>query len=106
VVNAEATDLTAVLAEQGITHADAIVSGLPWVAYRPSVPATLAAALVPSGVLTQFAYTWSRWAPPARAELAMLRQHFGQIDISPTIWLNLPPAVVYRARLPATAEPD
>ena len=105
VINADVADLTDVLTEHSITQADAVVSGLPWAAYRAPLPAMLAAALAPCGVLTQFAYTWSRWAPPARAELAMLRQHFAQVDISPTIWLNLPPAVVYRARRPITAQP-
>lgn len=35
----------------------------------------------------------------------MLRQHFTTVDISPTIWLNLPPAVVYRARSPLPTQP-
>jgi phosphatidylethanolamine/phosphatidyl-N-methylethanolamine N-methyltransferase len=80
------------------------VSGLPWAAYRGRFVADLAAALAPAGAFSQFVYAWARrWAPPARAELAALRRHFGVVPISGTIWRNLPPAVVYEARLPLVA---
>ena len=73
VVHAD-VDLVDVLAERNVADVDTVVSGLPWAAYREQLPAAVAAALAPTGVFTQFAYSWSRrWAPPARAELAMLR---------------------------------
>lgn len=104
VVHADAGSLAEVLAAYDITYADAVVSGLPWAAYRDGqLPAQVAATITPTGVLTQFTYAWSRrWAPPARAELAALRRHFARVVITPTIWRNLPPAVVYRAQLPVT----
>lgn len=103
VVHADVADLAGVLAEYDVAPADAVVSGLPWAAYQEELPAQVAAALTPAGVFTQFAYAWARrWAPPARAELAMLRRHFATVAISPTIWRNLPPAVVYRAGLTIT----
>ena len=73
VVHGEVADLPAILAEHDADAADAVVSGLPWAAYRGRLAVDLAGALAPSGVFTQFAYSWSRWAPPARAELAALR---------------------------------
>ena len=57
-------------------------------------------ALSPDGVFTQFGYTWTRWAPPARRRLADLRAHFADVVITPTVWRNLPPAVVYQAHRP------
>jgi phospholipid N-methyltransferase len=105
VVHADVADLVDVLAERNVADVDTVVSGLPWAAYREQLPAAVAAALAPTGVFTEFAYSWSRrWAPPARAELAMLRRHFAHVAVSPTIWRNLPPAVVYRARRPITAQ--
>jgi phospholipid N-methyltransferase len=105
VVLGDARELPALLAERGITAVDAVVSGLPWVAYSPGpdgrgLHAVITEALAPDGVFTQFAYTWTRWAPPARRQLADLRAHFGEVTISPAVWRNLPPAVVYRARTP------
>ena len=73
VVHGDVADLPAILAEHDADAADAVVSGLPWAAYRGRLAVDLAGALAPSGVFTQFAYSWSRWAPPARAELAALR---------------------------------
>lgn len=105
VVHADVHDLAALLADRGITQVDAVVSGLPWVAYAPgpdgrSLHALITDALAPTGVFTQFAYCWTRWAPPARRQLADLRAHFGEVVISPVVWRNVPPAVVYRARRP------
>jgi phosphatidylethanolamine/phosphatidyl-N-methylethanolamine N-methyltransferase len=105
VVLADARELPALLADRGITTVDAVVSGLPWVAYAPGpdgrgLHSVIVDALGPEGVFTQFGYTWTRWAPPARRQLADLRAHFADVVISPAVWRNLPPAVVYEARGP------
>lgn len=107
VVRADVTTLPAVLADRGISSVDAVVSGLPWVAYAPGpdgrgLHELITDALAPSGVFTQFAYSWTRWAPPARRQLADLREHFGEVVTSRTVWRNLPPAVVHQARQPLT----
>jgi len=99
VVRGDVADLAGILADRDVGPADAVVSGLPWVAYRGRFVAELTEVLAPTGVFSQFAYAWARrWAPPARAELAALRRHFAEVTISPTVWRNLPPAVVYYAR--------
>lgn len=106
VVRGDVRELATVLAERGVERVDAVVSGLPWVAYTPAPGGTalhtvIAQALAPTGVFTQFAYSWSRhWAPPARRQLADLRAHFAEVVISRTVWRNMPPAVVYQARQP------
>ncbi|MFC4950564.1 class I SAM-dependent methyltransferase [Pseudonocardia sp. GCM10023141] len=105
VVRGDVRELAAILADRGVTRVDAVVSGLPWVAYTPApggrpLHAVITDVLAPTGVFTQFAYTWSRWAPPARRQLGDLRAHFGDVVISPTVWRNMPPAVVYEARRP------
>lgn len=98
---ADARSLPALLAERGITRVDAVVSGLPWVAYAGgTLHRVIVDALAPTGVFTQFAYSATRWAPPARRQLADLRAHFAQVDTTPVVWRNLPPAVVHRARTP------
>jgi phospholipid N-methyltransferase len=105
VVVADAAALPELLAERGLGPVDAVVSGLPWAAYgtggqRSGLPGTVASALAPDGFLTQFAYTWSRWAAPARRQLAEFRECFAEVAVSAAVWRNLPPAVVYQARRP------
>jgi len=104
VAHGEAGRLPEILAARGIDRADVIVSGLPWFAYTAPGPRpladTLAAALTDDGVLTQFAYTWTRWAPPAVRLLAGLRARFEEVVTSRTVWSNVPPATVYYARRP------
>lgn len=104
VARGEAGRLPEILAGYGIDRVDVIVSGLPWFAYtaddrRPLVH-TLASVLTGEGVLTQFAYTWTRWAPPARRLLYGLRAGFEEVVTGRTVWPNLPPATVYFARRP------
>lgn len=107
-VTGAAADLPDILAARGITGADHVVSGLPWSAFAGPVGYalidTIASALTPAGVYTQFTYAWTRWAPPARRQLTQLRSAFDEVVITRTIWRNVPPAFVYVSRRPHSAE--
>jgi phospholipid N-methyltransferase len=105
VVCADAVRLPGLLAGLRAGPVDAVVSGLPWVAYagQPPLVESVARVLAPTGVCTQFAYTWTRWAAPARRLLDDLRAHFEEVVTTATVWRNLPPAVVYVARRPRPA---
>ncbi|MGH3784029.1 MAG: class I SAM-dependent methyltransferase [Pseudonocardiaceae bacterium] len=105
VVCGEAAGLPKFLADRGAPSADVIISTLPWAPFAPSATqppllATLVESLVGGGTYTQVAYTWTRWAPPARRQLRQLRASFEEVVISETIWRNVPPACVYIARRP------
>ncbi|TWF75518.1 phospholipid N-methyltransferase [Pseudonocardia hierapolitana] len=105
VVQADARELPRLLADRAVAAVDAVVSGLPWVAYTPGpdgrgLHAVITEVLAPTGVFTQFGYTWTRWAPPARRQLADLRTHFAEVATSRTVWRNVPPAIVHEARRP------
>lgn len=105
VVCGEAADLPRFLADRDTPSADLIISTLPWVAFAPSATqrpllATLVESLASGGAYTQAAYSWTRWAPPARRQLRQLRASFEEVVISETIWRNVPPARVYLARRP------
>lgn len=103
----DARSVPELLSERSLGKADVVVSGLPWVAHAPvgGVPLVelLAGAMAPDGAFTQFAYTWTRWAPPARRQHADLKATFEETVVSRTVWRNLPPAVVYLARRPRRA---
>ncbi|WP_231644710.1 class I SAM-dependent methyltransferase [Sciscionella sediminilitoris] len=100
VVQARAHELPALLDRP----ADVIISGLPWSAYWPEgqrpLIELLAGALGPEGTLTQFSYSWSRWAPPARRQHREFGAAFEELVVSRTVLRNLPPAYVYYARRP------
>ncbi|WP_432990396.1 class I SAM-dependent methyltransferase [Dactylosporangium sp. CA-233914] len=104
VVHADAVCLAPVLAQRGLSHADVVVSGLPWAAFsddqQHDALSAVLAALSPHGVFTTFAYVHARWAPPARRLLQSLQSRFDEVVITRTIWANLPPALVYCCRRP------
>ncbi len=105
VVCGEVEDLPKFLADRGTPSADVIISTLPWAPFAPSAVqrpllTVLAESLASAGAYTQAAYTWTRWAPPARRLLRQLRANFEEVVISKTIWRNVPPARVYIARRP------
>ncbi len=106
VVLADAADLEAVLASRGLPQADVIVSGLPWAAFaereQRDVLSAAVSALSPEGVFTTFAYVHARWAPPARRLQHALESRFDEVVVGRTVWGNLPPALVYHCRRPAS----
>ncbi|MEV0488815.1 class I SAM-dependent methyltransferase [Streptomyces atratus] len=104
IVTGSAWDLPNILADRGVYTADVVVSSLPWSAFAGPHGHTLvpkiASVLSESGVYTQFAYTFARWAPPSRHRHAQLRQSFEEVVAGRTVYRNLPPALVYSARRP------
>ncbi|SFU01244.1 Phospholipid N-methyltransferase [Geodermatophilus amargosae] len=106
-VRGPASDLHGALAARGLSSVDLVVGGLPWQAFAGTAGTDLVAALLaPAGAYTQFTYTWSRWAPPGRRQHRELQRFFGRVELSPTVWRNLPPAVVYTATSPFRAVDD
>lgn len=109
---ADARHLREELTDRGLDHADVIVSGLPWAAFAPGLQDDLLRAvthaLAPHGAFTTFAYTYTRWAPPARRLRQSLGERFDEVVVSRTVWANVPPAFVYfcrRPRVPAQTRP-
>ncbi|MEV0972109.1 class I SAM-dependent methyltransferase [Microtetraspora glauca] len=101
VVVADARELREVLVAR---QANVIVSGLPWAAFAASTQDDLLAAvtdvLAPHGAFTTFAYTYTRWLPPARRLRQGLGGRFEEVVTSRTVWANLPPALAYFCRRP------
>jgi phosphatidylethanolamine/phosphatidyl-N-methylethanolamine N-methyltransferase len=102
-VRGPASSLRHAVVDRGL-RADLVVSGLPWQAFAGAegtdLVAAIAASLAPTGAYTQFTYSWSRWAPPGRRQHHELQRSFGNVELSRTVWGNLPPAVVYTATSP------
>jgi phospholipid N-methyltransferase len=103
-----AADLPSTLHREGVGGVDLIISGLPWQSFAgpagPRLVDTIAGCLAPGGTYTQFTYSWTRWAPPARRQHRTLHESFDEVQVSRTIWRNLPPAFVYTSTRPSPAD--
>ena len=103
-VTDDARRLPAILGAHGHPHADVIVSGLPWAAFREAQQRELLDAVASSlpsyGVFTTFAYIHARWSGPARRFRRALESRFDEVVLGRTVWANLPPALVYHCRRP------
>ena len=102
IVNDSAERLDRHLAANGRTSADCIVSGLPWAGFaqdrQERLMRAVVAALRPGGRFATFAYVHACWLPPGRRLRRMLNSHFAEVEMSPVVWRNLPPAFAYRCR--------
>jgi phosphatidylethanolamine/phosphatidyl-N-methylethanolamine N-methyltransferase len=85
---------------RGFPHLDAVVSGLPWASFSEGLQVScldsMAQVLKPGGQFATFAYLQGLLLPAAKRFRKQLENYFSKVTISPTVWLNLPPAFVYR----------
>ncbi len=95
-------DLSRILAAHGIREVDAIVCGLPWaslpISLQEKVFGEIDQALVPGGAFMTFAYLHGLALPGAWALRRRLRGSFAQVEHSPIVWGNIPPAFAYICR--------
>lgn len=87
----------------GIETADCIVSGLPWggfpYAFQVKLMDKMMSVLKPGGSFVTFAYVHAAGLQPRGRRFAtLLPRYFTTVAKSPVVWLNVPPAFVYRCR--------
>jgi phosphatidylethanolamine/phosphatidyl-N-methylethanolamine N-methyltransferase len=86
----------------GIRSVDCIVSGLPWATFSPWLQVKcleeMMRVLKPGGWFVTFAYIHAVALAPARKFAGLLPRYFTTVVKSPVVWLNVPPAFVYRCR--------
>ena len=104
VVEGDAADLGKLLAESGLTEADAVVSGLPWALFpadqQRRILAQVAGSLAEGAAFTTFGYLHARPMAPARRFRKLLKETFDEVIVSTAVWRNVPPAWVYICRRP------
>jgi phosphatidylethanolamine/phosphatidyl-N-methylethanolamine N-methyltransferase len=105
VVPGNAAHLAALLAERGVTHVDAVVSGLPWALFdevtQTDILGEVRRVIGSTGAFTTFGYLNSMTLGAARRFRRTLRATFDEVVVSSTVWRNVPPAFVYVCRRPA-----
>ena len=86
----------------GISSVDCIVSGLPWAAFPESLQVKcldeMMRVLKPGGRFVTFAYVHGLALPPGKRFASLLPAYFATVSKSPVVWLNVPPAFVYRCQ--------
>ncbi|WP_369426211.1 class I SAM-dependent methyltransferase [Rhodococcus sp. T2V] len=109
VVESDAINLPAILADRDAGKADIIVSSLPWSVFtshtQRDIMGAVLRSLSPTGVFTTFAYRHAAPIPGARRFRRLLNEHFEEVVAGRTVWRNLPPAYVLHARRPRTIHP-
>ena len=96
------TNVRSICDREEIDSVDSIVSGLPWATFPPSLQVNcldeMMRVLKPGGNFVTFAYIHGLALPPARKFASLLPRYFSTVSKSSVVWLNLPPAFVYRCR--------
>jgi phosphatidylethanolamine/phosphatidyl-N-methylethanolamine N-methyltransferase len=84
----------------GIGSVDCIVCGLPWASFPETLQRQLLdrmmEVLSERGQFVTFAYLQGLLLPAGKRFAGLLPQYFSHVSKSPTVWLNIPPAFVYR----------
>ncbi|OGV34059.1 MAG: hypothetical protein A2020_01160 [Lentisphaerae bacterium GWF2_45_14] len=100
IYNDSAANLPGILKDEGLESVDVVISGLPWATFPERLQDQLLDAIVESlpkgGFFTTYGYVQGTFLPGAKNFKRKLSKHFSHVDKSPIIWLNLPPAFVYR----------
>jgi phospholipid N-methyltransferase len=104
-----ASRLDRYLKKYDLNGVDCIVSGLPWAAFgarlQDDLMAATYAALRPGGEFATFAYVQGRLLPSGRRFHRRLKATFSHVSRTPVVWLNFPPAFVYRCVKSPSGEP-
>ena len=95
-------NVRAICDRAGIDSVDCIVCGLPWAAFPDDLQKRLLDAmgtvLRPGGQFVTFAYLHGLPLPAGRRFAKRLPEYFREVGRSRTVWMNVPPALVYRCR--------
>lgn len=85
----------------GFEHCDSIVCGLPWASFgdklQDDLLNTIQQILKPGGVFATFAYLQGVLLPTGMRFRRKLKSSFKSVESTRTVWLNMPPAFVYKA---------
>ncbi|MFF3442041.1 class I SAM-dependent methyltransferase [Streptosporangium sp. NPDC002721] len=112
VIPGDAGDLGKLLREAGLSHADAIVSSLPWTLFEDAqqkrILDEIAASLAPGGAFSTITTLTVMPFRRFRHFRGLMSSTFATVDTLGPIWRNVPPALVYAGvvahdRLPGEA---
>ena len=96
------TNVQGICESAGMQSVDCIVSGLPWATFSEPLQVQcldeMMRVLKPGGRFVTFTYVHSLALAGSRRFASLLPDYFKIVSKSPVVWLNVPPAFVYRCR--------
>ncbi|WP_294505231.1 rRNA adenine N-6-methyltransferase family protein [uncultured Victivallis sp.] len=102
VCNDSAAGIGEILKRYSLPNPNVVISGLPWANFTPklqrSILCSVAEHIAPGGYFATFAYLQGLMFPTGQRFRKLLGEVFSEVETSPVIWKNLPPAFVYRCR--------
>jgi len=102
IYQASAKDLSVYLKKYDRSNCDRVISGLPWAAFERENQEELLGAifksLAPGGLFVTFTYVHSPHLPAGKQFKRRLMNLFLDVQTSPVVWRNIPPAFVYICR--------
>ena len=102
VCNDSAAGIGDILKRYSLPNPEVVISGLPWANFTPklqrSILCSVAEHIAPGGYFATFAYLQGLMFPTGQRFRKLLGEVFSEVQTSPVIWKNLPPAFVYRCR--------
>ena len=102
VCNDSAAGIGEILARHSLPNPDAVISGLPWANFssrlQRNILDAVAEHIAPGGYFTTFASLQGLMFPNGQRFRRLLGEVFREVEISPVVWKNIPPAFVYRCR--------
>lgn len=88
--------------QEGMDQLDCVVSGLPWAGFNEELQTRLFEPMLkilkPGGQFVTFAYYNGVLLPAGQRFRRRLKASFTEVTTSSGVWMNLPPAFVYRCR--------
>jgi phosphatidylethanolamine/phosphatidyl-N-methylethanolamine N-methyltransferase len=97
-----ASNLPAIVHKEGLDKVDVVLSGLPWASFsedsQEEILSAVVEALPKGGLFATFAYLQGAILPTGQSFRKRLHRHFSSVEKTQVVWLNVPPAFVYRCR--------
>ncbi len=98
--NDNASNLKNIIDKENRKSVDLVISGLPWVLFPVKLQEEIMNAIIDSlsegGNFVTFAYVHGRVFPTSKRFVHMLHQKFSKVEKSKIVWMNVPPAIVYK----------
>lgn len=99
IIKDSASNVCDQLKKHGKDYADAIISGLPFAIFpyklQDEIIEATVEALPKGGIFTTFTYFHGFYLPGACRIRKVLKMNFSEFHLSPIVWNNFPPAIVY-----------
>lgn len=91
-----------ILQKQSLDKVDTIVSSLPWASFPNQLQEhflnLIYKILTPGGTFLTFAYIHGTFLLSGINLRKLLSKTFSSVEVSPIIWRNLPPAIIYKCK--------